>query len=197
MAAAWQMHTRVDTVLSHLWLDPDTPFAAASGGRKRQTLLARALVREPDVLLLDEPTNHLDIDAIEWMESSSSTAASHCSSSRTIAHSFGASRPGSSSSTAARLVDWGATTTITSTRKDAALAAEATRVGGLRQEAGEGGSLDPHRHPGAAHAKRRSRPRARGDARRARRAARARRHRAAPGAGGASGPDVSSSRRGT
>ena len=41
---------------------------AASGGRKRQTLLARALVREPDVLLLDEPTNHLDIDAIEWME---------------------------------------------------------------------------------------------------------------------------------
>jgi ATP-binding cassette subfamily F protein uup len=31
-------------------------------------LLARALVREPDVLLLDEPTNHLDVDAIEWME---------------------------------------------------------------------------------------------------------------------------------
>ncbi len=67
-AAAWQLHTRIETVLSHLGLDADAPFGAASGGRKRQTLLARALVSEPDVLLLDEPTNHLDIEAIEWME---------------------------------------------------------------------------------------------------------------------------------
>ncbi|MES2123867.1 MAG: ATP-binding cassette domain-containing protein [Gemmatimonadota bacterium] len=67
-ANAWQTSDRVDTVLSHLGLDPDAPFAAASGGRKRQTLLARALVRDPDVLLLDEPTNHLDIEAVEWME---------------------------------------------------------------------------------------------------------------------------------
>jgi len=67
-ADAWQMQTRVDTVLDHLGLVPDAEFAAASGGRKRQTLLARALVRQPDVLLLDEPTNHLDIDAVEWME---------------------------------------------------------------------------------------------------------------------------------
>jgi ABC transport system ATP-binding/permease protein len=67
-ANAWQLNTRVETVLQHLGLDPDALFAAASGGRKRQTLLARALVREPDVLLLDEPTNHLDIEAIEWME---------------------------------------------------------------------------------------------------------------------------------
>src|SRR5258706_29114 len=49
-------------------LDGDATFSAASGGRKRQTLLGRALVRDPDVLLLDEPTNHLDVDAIEWME---------------------------------------------------------------------------------------------------------------------------------
>ena len=67
-AGGWQLQTRVETVLSHLGLEPDTPFARLSGGRKRQTLLARALVREPDVLLLDEPTNHLDVDAIEWME---------------------------------------------------------------------------------------------------------------------------------
>ncbi len=65
---AWQMQTRVETVLSHLGLDADAPFSLASGGRKRQTLLARALVRQPDVLLLDEPTNHLDVDAVEWME---------------------------------------------------------------------------------------------------------------------------------
>src|SRR6478736_5192998 len=67
-AGAWELQTRVDTVLQHLGLDPDAEFATASGGRKRQTLLARALVRQPDVLLLDEPTNHLDVDAIEWME---------------------------------------------------------------------------------------------------------------------------------
>ena len=66
---AWQLYTTVETVLSHLGLDADVPFDNASGGRKRQTLLARALVREPDVLLLDEPTNHLDVDAIEWLES--------------------------------------------------------------------------------------------------------------------------------
>ncbi len=67
-AGAWQIQTRVDTVLQHLALEADAEFGALSGGRKRQTLLARALVREPDVLLLDEPTNHLDVDAIAWME---------------------------------------------------------------------------------------------------------------------------------
>ncbi|MFN8718336.1 MAG: ATP-binding cassette domain-containing protein [Gemmatimonadaceae bacterium] len=67
-ADAWQLHLRVETVLQHLGLDPDARIEQASGGRTRQTLLARALVSAPDVLLLDEPTNHLDIDAIEWME---------------------------------------------------------------------------------------------------------------------------------
>ena len=68
LANAWQVQSRVETVLSHLNLDAELPFAAASGGRKRQILLARALVRDPDLLLLDEPTNHLDIEAVEWME---------------------------------------------------------------------------------------------------------------------------------
>ena len=67
-ADAWVVNARVEMVLQHLGLDGRMPFAAASGGRKRQALLARALVSEPDVLLLDEPTNHLDVDAIEWME---------------------------------------------------------------------------------------------------------------------------------
>ena len=67
-AGAWQIQSRVETVLDHLGLDPEAVFDRASGGQKRQTLLARALVRAPDVLLLDEPTNHLDISAVEWME---------------------------------------------------------------------------------------------------------------------------------
>jgi ABC transport system ATP-binding/permease protein len=50
-------------------LDPEADFGTLSTGNKRRTLLARAMVVEPDVLLLDEPTNHLDIDAIAWLES--------------------------------------------------------------------------------------------------------------------------------
>ena len=68
VADAWQLNNRVSTVLEQFDLEPDAPFDAASGGRKRQTLLARALVRQPDILLLDEPTNHLDIAAIEKLE---------------------------------------------------------------------------------------------------------------------------------
>ncbi len=67
-AGAWEVRSRVETVLQHLGLDPDASFDAASGGRRRQGLLARALVAEPDVLLLDEPTNHLDVDAVAWLE---------------------------------------------------------------------------------------------------------------------------------
>ena len=67
-ADAWQVKNRVETALLHLGLDADAPFAEASGGRKRQALLARALVTMPDLLLLDEPTNHLDLEAVDWLE---------------------------------------------------------------------------------------------------------------------------------
>ena len=124
-ADAWQMQTRVDTVLSHLSLDADAEFASSSGGRKRQTLLARALVRQPDVLLLDEPTNHLDIDAVEWIEEfliergvtllfvTHDRAFLRNVATRIIELDRG------------RLVDWGAGYDDYLARKEAALAAEA------------------------------------------------------------------------
>jgi len=64
----WDIGRKVETVLTWLGLPADERLADCSGGIRRQVMLARALVSEPDLLLLDEPTNHLDITAITWLE---------------------------------------------------------------------------------------------------------------------------------
>ena len=124
-ADAWQLHTRVETALGHLGLDADLPFAAASGGRKRQALLARALVREPDVLLLDEPTNHLDVAAIEWMEE---FLVGRAATLLFVTHDRAFLRRVATRIVEldrGRLVDWGSDYDVYLERKEASLAAEA------------------------------------------------------------------------
>jgi ABC transport system ATP-binding/permease protein len=66
--AGWNIRQKVETVLTRLGLPADQRVASCSGGIRRQVMLARALVSEPELLLLDEPTNHLDITAITWLE---------------------------------------------------------------------------------------------------------------------------------
>ena len=66
--ADWKQAQRVDRVLEEMKLPPEAAFESFSAGMKRRVLLARALVRSPDILLLDEPTNHLDVEAILWLE---------------------------------------------------------------------------------------------------------------------------------
>ncbi len=64
----WRARSQVEKVLSQIGLDPEARIEALSSGLKRRVLLARELVKDPDLLLLDEPTNHLDINAITWLE---------------------------------------------------------------------------------------------------------------------------------
>jgi len=65
---AWSLDLQVKTLCSKFELEPEARFDQLSGGLKRRILMARALVKDPDILLLDEPTNHLDIDTILWLE---------------------------------------------------------------------------------------------------------------------------------
>lgn len=64
----WAVDQKIQSILTRLNLPADKLIKQCSGGIKRKTLLAKALVDEPDLLLLDEPTNHMDINAITWLE---------------------------------------------------------------------------------------------------------------------------------
>ncbi len=62
---------RIRQTLTGLGFRPeqfDQPLAQLSGGQRTRALLAKILLRQPELLLLDEPTNHLDLAAIEWLE---------------------------------------------------------------------------------------------------------------------------------
>ena len=57
------------TMLNRLGLtDHDRIVGTLSGGERKRTALAAALIQPADVLILDEPTNHLDNEMAAWLE---------------------------------------------------------------------------------------------------------------------------------
>jgi ATP-binding cassette subfamily F protein 3 len=59
---------RISAGLGFSTADLNKPCREFSGGWQMRILLAKLLLRNPNVLLLDEPTNHLDLESILWLE---------------------------------------------------------------------------------------------------------------------------------
>ena len=66
----WASKSSVRDVLDGLGITElrlDSKVGQLSGGERRRTNLAAALVQEFDLLVLDEPTNHLDVEGVQWL----------------------------------------------------------------------------------------------------------------------------------
>lgn len=66
----WASNPRIRSVVEGIGiadLGMDALVANLSGGERRRTALAAALVRDLDLLVLDEPTNHLDVEGVQWL----------------------------------------------------------------------------------------------------------------------------------
>ncbi|WP_132993237.1 ABC-F family ATP-binding cassette domain-containing protein [Gordonia zhaorongruii] len=65
----WASDPRIRGIINGIGIDEllDRKVRELSGGQRRRTALAAALVTDADLLILDEPTNHLDIEGVHWL----------------------------------------------------------------------------------------------------------------------------------
>lgn len=68
-AEAWSLESEAKTILTKLGItDFSQKVETLSGGQRKRTALAAALIAPVDLLILDEPTNHIDNDTVDWLE---------------------------------------------------------------------------------------------------------------------------------
>lgn len=68
-ADGWDFENQARSILTRLGMTEfDKDVIELSGGLKKRTALAAALLSKPDLLILDEPTNHLDADSVQWLQ---------------------------------------------------------------------------------------------------------------------------------
>ena len=71
LAGGYDLESRAQSILAGMGFEQarfGDPASTLSGGWRVRLVLARLLLKRPDVLLLDEPTNHLDVPSVEWLE---------------------------------------------------------------------------------------------------------------------------------
>lgn len=68
-APAWETEGQAKAILTRLGItDFTAKVAQMSGGQRKRTALAAALMNPVELLILDEPTNHLDSEMSDWLE---------------------------------------------------------------------------------------------------------------------------------
>lgn len=66
---AWTIESEARNILTRLGIhDFQADVGKLSGGQRKRTAMAGALISPADLLILDEPTNQIDNDTVDWLE---------------------------------------------------------------------------------------------------------------------------------
>ena len=157
--------SRSKPVVSRMSLQPDADVATLSAGMKRRVLLAKAVVGSPDLLLVgraDQPPRHRRHPLAGGFSAALRRHAAVRDARSGLAPQSGDPHPGTRPRPAHKLVV--RLRHVPESQRGGPGSREPAERR-VRQEAGPGRGLDPHRHPGPADPQRRPGPRPGGPAR--------------------------------